>query len=134
MTTALTGKTVRQNSFLRFVLLADAVGTMANGIAYLAIAPLLEDWFGLAPAVQYPAGVFLVLYAAAVFFTGIREPIRAGAVKLFVDVNLLWFAASLVLVFTGVLGTNAVGTTWVVLQAVAVAAVAGLQLAGLKRN
>jgi hypothetical protein len=123
---------VAPRSLLRFALRLDAVVSALNGLAYVAVAPVLEDVLGLPAGPMRWVGAFLLLYGAAVWAVSTRpDPRAAGAV---VVANLLWVFASGIAAVTGLGTPTAVGTAWIVLQAVVVAGFAALQIAGLRRQ
>lgn len=140
MTTTLTARpaparpTVAGGTALRRVLLADAVVTGANGVAYLAGATALDGLLGPTAATLRPIGAFLVAFAAVLVVVATRRPIPAPAVRQLMAGNALWVLASVVVAVTGALGTTGVGTAWVVLQAVAVAGFVPLQRWALARR
>lgn len=119
-------------SLLRLALRLDAVVTAANGAAYLLAGPLLTDLLGLPAGWLRGIGVFLLLFGLGVWIVAARPaPPAVGTV---VAANVLWAAGSLVVAAAGVGNPTTVGTVWTVLQAVVVAAFAGLQVAGLRRS
>jgi hypothetical protein len=124
----------RPDSLLRLALRLDAVVTGANGAAYLAAAPLLDDVLGLSAGPLRGVGVFLLVYGVAVWLVGTGPRISGAAVEAVVVANVLWAVGSVVAVVTDVGSPTAVGAVWLVLQAVVVAGFAALQLAGLRRR
>jgi hypothetical protein len=110
---------------LRLILKLDAVVTGVNGMAYLLLADPLEDLLGLSPDLMRPIGAFLVVFAAAVWLVASR-PARS-AVLTIVAANAAWALGSLVFAAAGASSPTAVGTVWVVLQALVVGAFAALQ-------
>jgi hypothetical protein len=124
----------RSDSLLRTALRLDAAVTGLNGAAYLAAAPLLDDVLGLSPALLRGTGVFLLLYAVAVWLVGAGRRISGGAVEAVIGLNVLWAAGSVVAVVTGFGSPTTAGAVWLVLQAGVVAGFAALQLAGLRRR
>ncbi|CAM5449091.1 hypothetical protein GCM10010329_34590 [Streptomyces spiroverticillatus] len=125
--------TTGTDGLARLALKLDAAVTGLNGLAYLGLATVLESWFGIATAVQYPVGAFLLLYALGVLAAGTRRRISRTALTAIVAANLLWVALSLTLAVAGTLTPTGAGTFWLVLQALTVGGFAGLQLLGLKR-
>ncbi|WP_448608451.1 hypothetical protein [Geodermatophilus sp. URMC 60] len=119
-------------SLLRLALRLDAVVTAANGAAYLLAAPLLDDLLGLPSGWLRGVGVFLLLFGAGVWAVAARP--TSPAVGTVVAANALWVAGSVLVAATGVGSPTAVGAGWVLLQALVVAAFAGLQVAGLRRS
>jgi hypothetical protein len=124
----------RSDSLLRPALRLDAVVTGANGLAYLAAAPLLDDLLGLSGGLLRGTGAFLLVYGVAVWLVGSGPRISAAAVEAVVAANLLWVIGSVVAVVTGFGSPTTVGAVWLVLQAAVVAAFAALQITGLRRR
>ena len=119
-------------SLLRLALRVDAVVSGLNGAAYLLLAGPLADLFGLSAGVFRTVGLFLLVYAAAVWLVGGR-PV-APAVRAVIGGNLLWSAGSIAVVVTDLGTPTTIGAAWVVLQALVVAGFAALQIAGLRRS
>jgi hypothetical protein len=120
--------------FLRRVLLADAVLSGATGLLQLLATAWLAGMLHLpAPLLQW-TGLILVLYAAGVAYLGRSpRPARAG-VWAVIAVNLLWAVACIGLLLLGVVSPNALGTSWVLMQAVVVVVFAGWQYLALRRS
>ena len=123
----------RSGGLLRLALGLDAVVTGANGAAYLLGASLLDDPLGLSPGLLRGVGVFLLVYAAAVWFVATRRPIPDAAVEAVVGANLLWAAGSVGAAVVGIGSLTGLGAGWLVLQAAVVAGFAAAQIAGLRR-
>ncbi|MGW7417629.1 hypothetical protein [Streptomyces sp. NPDC054863] len=126
-------RTTGTDGLARLALKLDAVVTGLNALAYLGLATVLDSWFGIATAVQYPVGAFLLLFALGVLAAGTRKQISRPALTTIAAANLLWVALSLTVALAGTLTPTGVGTVWIVLQALTVGCFAGLQLLGLKR-
>jgi hypothetical protein len=99
----------------------------ANGVAYLILAGPLGDLLGLSPALLRVLGAVLVVFAAGVWAAGAAERISNAAVTAIVAVNVVWAVDSLAAAIVGLGSPTAVGTVWIVAQAIVVAAFAGLQ-------
>jgi hypothetical protein len=119
---------------LRPALRVDAVVTGLNGAGYLVAAPLLDELLGLPAGLLTGVGVFLLGFAAAVWAVGAGTPISTGAAGTVVVTNLLWVAASATVAASGWSTPTTVGTVWIVLQAVVVAAFAAVQAFGLRTH
>jgi len=117
---------------LKLALRLDAVVTGANGLAYLALAKPLEDLLGLDAGHSVAIGVFLLVYAAAVWAISGRT--HRWAVTAVIEANVVWSVLSVVAVATGWLSLNTVGNVWAIMQAVVVAGFAGVQYAALRRS
>ena len=110
-----------REALLRLVLKLDAAVTGANGLAYLAAAGPLEDLLGVEAAALRGIGTVLILFASTR-----AEPPRA-AVPAIIAVNVAWVLGSLAFAAIGVSSPTTVGTVWIVLQAIVVAAFAAMQ-------
>ncbi|HET6749670.1 MAG TPA: hypothetical protein VFL71_10445 [Actinomycetes bacterium] len=118
---------------LRRSLNLDAVASGGLGLLLAAAGSLLDEPLGIPASVLVPVGVFLVAYAAALWFVGSRPRVSRPAVWVVVVGNLLWVAASVVAAIAGWWSPTAVGTAFVLAQAAAVALFAELQFTGLRR-
>jgi hypothetical protein len=111
---------------------AVASGLLGMLLAVLGVA-VLADLFGYPAALLVPAGVGLVVFAGWLVYSATRPAVsRAGAGVIIVG-NLLWVVASVVLVLSGWSDPTALGVGFVLAQAAAVAGLAALQYAGLRR-
>jgi hypothetical protein len=125
---------MNRNTFLRYALLADAVASGATGLLLIAGADLLTGLLGLPVALMREAGLLLVPYVALVAFVGTREAISRPAVQAIIALNLLWVVGSMGLLMGGWVAPTALGTAFVIAQAVAVGVFAELQFIGLRRT
>ena len=116
---------------LRLVLVADAAVTGANAFAYLAGAVVLDSVLGVPTALLLVLGAFLAVYSGLVLRLAIR-PARAGVLAVVVA-NLVWAAASLLVLALDTFTPEPAGQVWIALQAVVVAGFAALQYIGLRR-
>ena len=91
----------RQNTFLRYALLADAIASGATGLLLIAGADLLTGLLGLPVTLMRDAGLLLVPYVALVAFVGTRETITRPAVQAIIALNVLWVAGSIGLLVSG---------------------------------
>jgi hypothetical protein len=123
----------RQNTFLRYALIADAVASGATGLMMIAGADLLTGLLGLPVPLMREAGLLLVPYVALVAFVGTREAIRFIAVKAIIALNVLWVLGSVGLLVGGFVAPTLLGYGFVIVQAVAVGVFAELQIIGLRR-
>jgi hypothetical protein len=121
------------STFLRRALLLDAVASGATALLVIAGAGLLEGLLGLPAALLRGAGLVLVPYVAFVVFAGTRAAIAAPAVWAIIAANVLWAAASVVLLLTGWVAPTALGYAFVMGQAAVVALLGELQYVGLGR-
>ena len=119
--------------FLRRALLVDAAASGLTGALMLAGAGMLTDLLGLPAALLRGAGLVLVPYVAFVAIVAARARISAAAVWAVIACNAVWTVASVALVIDGFVTPTALGTVFVIGQAVAVAALGVLQYVALRR-
>jgi hypothetical protein len=124
----------RDTSFLRTVLLLDAVASGATGLLLIAGASLLEPWVGLPVALMREAGIILIPYVAFVAFVGTRETISRTAVGVIIAINAVWALASFGLLMSGYVAPSVLGYAFVATQAIVVAVLGALQYVGLQRQ
>lgn len=118
---------------LRWALKTDAIATGANGVAYLALAGPLADLLGLPASFLRAVGVFLAVYAAAVWIVAARDTINPTVVLVFVSGNLSWVVASVGLLVLDLHEPTTAGSVWIALQAAFTGLFAALQLMGRRR-
>jgi hypothetical protein len=119
--------------FLRRALLVDAAASGLTGALMLAGAGMLTDLLGLPAALLRGAGLVLVPYVAFVAIVAARAHISTAAVWAVIACNAVWTVVSVALVIDGFVTPTALGTVFVIGQAVAVAALGGLQYVALRR-
>ena len=120
-------------ALLGLALKVDVAVSAANGVAYVAGAPLLRS-LGLSTASLRFVGAALLAFAAAVYYVASRRPVAPKAVLVVVLLNAIWVLDSLLALAAGWLTPPMAGAAWIVLQALAVAALAGLQWSALRRG
>jgi hypothetical protein len=125
--------TLRGDAFVRIALKLDAVITGANGVAYLAAAGVLDGPLGVPQSFLRPVGVFLIVFAACVWFTATRPQVSRPAAWAVVVLNALWVIDSIALVAFGWYDPTTGGSVWAALQALVVAGFAALQAYALER-
>jgi hypothetical protein len=120
--------------FLRRVLAADASISGATGLLMVAGAPLLGGIFELPAGLVRYIGLVLLPFAAGVWYLSGRRVVNASTVRAVIAANIAWVGASALVLLTGLIDPNALGTAFVILQAIVVAGLAELQYAGLRRS
>jgi hypothetical protein len=118
---------------LRAALTLDAVVTAANGAAYLAAFALLDDALGVPQALLIGVGAFLLAYAAFVGRLASAQRPNRTAVVAVIAANAVWALDSVLLLAVDGFTPTLAGQIVVAVQAAGVAALAGLQYAGLRR-
>lgn len=124
---------VMTSTLLRGALFVDAAVSGATGLLLLVAGGWLGAQLDLPPMLLRAAGVILLPFAAAVGYAAAHDPLSRGAVHAIVGVNLAWAIASIALLFTGHVSPNTLGIAFVVIQALAVAALADVQFMALRR-
>lgn len=118
------------STFLRRILFADAAISGITGIALFAAASLLGELLALPVALLRVSGISLLPFAAIVLYLATRNPLPRTGVIAIIIANFAWVIASIALLFN--VDTNAFGYTFVIVQAIAVAALADMQWLGLR--
>ncbi|MBI0536682.1 hypothetical protein D9599_13960 [Roseomonas sp. KE2513] len=118
--------------FLRRALLLDAAASGATGALMLLATGPLADLTALPPGLLRVAGAVLLPYAGFVLWLGRHAAPARALVLAVIGINLLWAAESVAILALGWVAPNALGTAFVLTQALVVAAFAGLQAAGLR--
>jgi hypothetical protein len=126
--------TIQVSTFLRRVLLLDAVSSGAMGVLLLTCSGLLSGLLSLPAALLNEAGLVLVPFALAVGFLGTRSRLSRVAVWAVIALNAVWAIDSVVLLFTGWVQPNLLGYVFVVGQAAFVAVMAELEVIGLRKS
>jgi hypothetical protein len=119
------------STFLQRMLIADAVISGITGGALLLGAGALSAVLNVPAALLRVSGAILIPFAAMVLlFSTAISPARVWTV---IGLNFAWVAASALVLVGGWIQPNTLGIAFVIAQAVAVAALAELQMTGLRR-
>ncbi|HEX6231865.1 MAG TPA: hypothetical protein VFZ63_01945 [Jiangellaceae bacterium] len=124
--------TTAGSTFLRRVLLLDAVVTAGNGLIYLAASGLVGRLLDVPAGLLVGLGIFMLLYGGGVGYLGTRPVPSNGWVEVVIAGNAAWVAASFAVLLFGWLEPSTVGTVWIPMQAAVVAGFAVLQALGLR--
>lgn len=130
----LTMSSIRSFSFLRRVLLVDAVSSGAMGLGLLAGADALSGVLRLPASLLTEAGIVLLPFAAFVGLLASREAPARTAVWFAIAMNVLWAIDSILLLVSGWVAPNAFGHAFVITQAAFVVVLAELEYIGLRRS
>lgn len=123
----------RTDTFLRRALIADAALSGATGLMMIAGAGLLAGLLDLPAGLLRAAGLILAPYVAFVLYAGTRAEVARPAVMAVIVINFAWTAASIGLLFTGLVSPNWLGYAFVIFQAAVVGGLAEVQHVGLRR-
>jgi hypothetical protein len=119
--------------FLRRALLADGAISGTTGLMMLIGAGMLEPILGIPAALMRYAGVALLPFAGVVLYLSRQDAIARSSVMTVIALNVGWVAASVLALVSGWLAPTALGTAFVIFQAVVVGGFAELQYAALRR-
>jgi hypothetical protein len=122
------------STFLRRALALDAAASGATALLMIAAASPLGGLLGLPADLLRGAGLVLVPYVALVIYTATRATVSRPAVWSIVVANVLWAAASALLLISGWVAPNGLGYAFVIGQAAVVALLGELQYMGLARR
>ena len=126
--------TIRASSFLRRVLVVDALASAASGIAMIAFAEVLADLLQLPVDLVSEAGIVLLPFAAFVGFVASRSEPARFAVWAIIGLNILWVVDSILLLFSGWVAPNALGYAVVIAQAAGILVLADLEYMGYRKS
>ncbi|MFZ5723875.1 MAG: hypothetical protein ACOY33_09465 [Pseudomonadota bacterium] len=115
--------------FVRRVLQADAASCLALGLLLVAGAGALSGPLGLSASLLFWAGALLFPCALLMLYAA-QRPLPA-LLRLIVAGNVAWLVASIAVLELAA-GLTAFGMAFVLLQAVAVAALTALEWRGLR--
>jgi hypothetical protein len=123
--------TVRSSNLLTRLLLVDAVISGATGLLMLLGANAVDGLFGIPAPVIFYSGLALLPFAAMVLYFATSEGLSRRKAWTVILMNFAWVAASFLLLVTDWIDPTAAGITFVVVQALAVAALAEFQYSAL---
>lgn len=126
--------TFAPTSLVRRALLADAVVSGITGAMLTFTAPLAAQLFGLPDALLRTAGLFCVVFGAAMVWLSRMPALSPAVVRAIVAGNVLWVVASAGLMLLGPSSITAAGLGFVGFQAAVVAVLAEAQWMGLLRR
>jgi hypothetical protein len=126
--------TIQPATFLRRVLLLDALSSGAMGVLLLTCGGMLASLLELPVELLNEAGLVLVPFALAVGFLGTRARMSRIAIWAVIGLNAVWAIDSVVLLFTGWVQPNLLGYAFVVGQAAFVAVMLELEIIGLRKS
>lgn len=121
--------------FLRLALRVDALSSAAMGACLAIAAGPLSELLGLPTPFLRIVGVVCLAFAAMLWVVSARERIRTAFGWGIALLNAVWVADSLLLLASGWVSPTALGSAFVLLQAVTVAGFAlaqGLALRGAR--
>jgi hypothetical protein len=124
----------RNSSFLRWVLFVDAATCVATGLLMMVGSSALEQFLALPTGLLRFAGFSLLPFAAFLVYLATRESLSKSMVWAVILLNALWTVDSLLLLLTGWVEPTNLGYVVVIVQALGVAMLAGLEYVGLRKS
>lgn len=120
-----------QEKLLRYSLIANGIFSGISGIILILISHDIAEWFEV--EFYYPqTGAALLLFSGAVLYSGFRSQIDYVQVWTIIWMDLLWVAASIILLLSPV-SISAAGIWSVIIVAIFVSDFALFQYKGLKK-
>jgi hypothetical protein len=120
--------------FLRNVLVVDAASGAATCLLHLLAAGALSGLLGIPHGVIVMSGAILLLFVAAAAYVALCDPIPRPLVSALIAANWAWVVASAAVFYLDAGTMTQLGKAYVIVQAVAVAALAELEWLGLRRT
>lgn len=119
--------------FLRNVIRLDAASCLASGVLHLAFAGTLADLLNLPAGLVVGSGLVLLAVVALASVIVLREPMPRSLVALLVIGNFGWVLGCIALMAGAAGSPTLLGQVYLGVQAAAVAVLAELEWAGLRR-
>jgi len=132
MTAITAPATTTRDSFLRFALRLDAVISGLMGVVGVALAPWIAEQSGTTPAFEYTLSALFIAYGVAVVALSRRPSVRQTGVVVVVG-NLVYTAATVIMVLAGVFPLTTTGVVATLGSGVFTLVMADLQYLGLRR-
>lgn len=126
----LSNRSLVHGRLLSVVLRVDAAAVGIFAVGLLVASGPLEDRLGLPTALSLVVGVALLPWLAVLLWASGR-PVRPGVILGIVAVNAVWVVASVSLQVADGADLTGAGTAFVLVQALGVAVIAGLEYAAL---
>lgn len=119
---------------LKNVLLINGVSSGATGIGLVVLAETVAELFGTtATGAVMCVGIFLVVFAAGVLNEAVQHTTRINPVYIIIALDILWVAGSIAIVLPQLFQLSAIGYIAITAVALWVAAMAYLQIRGVKQ-
>jgi hypothetical protein len=125
---------IQPSLLLRRAIQFDAIFSGVSAVLLTLGAGMLAPWLSLPEALLRESGLFLIAYAALVGWLGTRQAMPKPLVWIVISGNAAWTLASIALLFSGWVTPNLLGEAAVAMQAIAVGAIAEMQVVGLRRS
>ena len=124
---------VPMTSFLRRVLIADALSCAATGAVMVLGARVLPAWLGLPGSLLLAAGSMLLPYSLLLLWLARRPGLPAAVIGTVIACNVLWALDCAAVLFADAFAPSRLGVAFVAAQALTVLALAELEFVALRR-
>lgn len=125
---------IQTSTFLRRVLLLDAVSCAGMGLLLVTFGGGLSGLFNLQASLLQQASMVLLPFALVLAFLSTRARLPRAAVWAVIVANAIWAIDSIVLLFTGWVQPSLLGYLFVAGQAAFVAVILELEYIGLRKS
>jgi hypothetical protein len=125
---------IQTSTFLRRVLLVDAVSCVGMGLLLLTASGFLTGVLGLPVELLRESSFVLLPFGLLLAFLSTRERLPRAAVWAVIVANAIWAIDSIVLLFTGWVQPTLLGYVFVAGQAAFVAVLVELEYIGLRKS
>ena len=115
---------------LRRVLAFDALSGAGTGALHLLLAPLLSTWLGLPGPLLQASGVAIFAFVLLAGWLALQASPPRGPLMVIVLLNVAWALGCVWLAFGGAAAPTSLGVAYLLVQAVAVLALAELEWMG----
>jgi hypothetical protein len=126
--------TVQTSTFLRRILLLDAVSCAGMGLLMVTFSGWLAGVLSLPVELLQQASVVLLPFALLLAFLSTRARLPRAAVWAVIVANAIWAIDSILLLFTGWVQPSLLGYVFVAGQAAFVAVMVELEYIGLRKS
>lgn len=119
---------------LKNVLLINAVSSGATGIGLVVLAKTVAELFGTtSTGAVMGVGIFLIVFAAGVLNEALQRTTRHTPIYIIIALDILWVIGSAAVVLPQLFNLTAIGYIAITAVALWVAAMAYLQIKGVKQ-
>jgi hypothetical protein len=125
---------VLPSRLLRIALVVDAVVTGAVALQQVTMTSMLSSLLSLPRGLILETGIFLVAYTLLLAAMIRSQRLATPLIVLIIAGNIGWAMACIALLAADLVSPTTLGIAFVMAQAIAVLAFAGLQWAGLRRS
>ena len=120
-------------NFLRRVLWADAASGVGTALLQCEFADVLAPMLGLPANLLLWSGAALGAFVLFIAWIASRRTIPAGPVWVLIALNTLWVLGCVGLLAAGLVAPTTLGTTFLIVQAVAVGVLVELEWIGVRK-